>query len=167
MVEKGTLFHPSHYFIIAVLLWCLSEQTIFLIFAICCLLMVPWVVGKSPNLPNFSWHPFGMPYLPPGGLGRSSESLLNHNGGVKVNHFMIFAIFASWWYPGWLKSLPTFLIFHGDHFGMPYLPPGVLGRSSESFLHHNGGVKANHLYDFCNFLRPDGTLGGWKVSQPS
>ena len=84
-----------------------------------------------------------------------------------VSEQTIFMIFASRWYPRWLESLPTFLIFHGDHFGMPYLPPGVLGRSSESFLHHNGGVKANHLYDFCNFLRPDGTLGGWKVSQPS
>ena len=59
------------------------------------------------------------------------------------------------------------MIFPGDRFGMSYLPPGGLGRSSESFFHHKGGVRANQFYDFCNFLGPNGTLGGWKVSQPS
>ena len=61
----------------------------------------------------------------------------------KRTNFIIFAIFASPWYSRWLKGLSTFLIFHGDHFGMPYLPPGGLGRSSESFFHHKGGVRAN------------------------
>ena len=58
-------------------------------------------------------------------------------------------------------------IFYGDHFSIRYLPPGGLGRSSESFFCHDGGVGANHFNDFRNFLRPNGTLGGWKVSQPS
>ena len=59
------------------------------------------------------------------------------------------------------------MIFRGERFGRLYLPPGGLGSSSESFFHHDGGVGANHFYDFCNFLRPNVTLGGGKVSQPS
>ena len=78
----------------------------------------------------------------------------------KRTNFIIFVIFATPWYSRWLESLSTFLIFHGDRFGMPYLPPRGLGRSSESFFHHKGGVRANKFYDFCNFLRPDGTIGG-------
>ena len=84
-----------------------------------------------------------------------------------VSEQTIFMIFASRWYSRWYKSLSTFLIFHGDRFGMPYLPPGGLGRSSQSFFRHDGGVGANHFYDFRKFLRPNGTLGGWNVSQPS
>ena len=64
----------------------------------------------------------------------------------------IFAIFASQWYPRWLESVSTFVIFSGVHFGMPYLPPRGLGRSSESFFHHKGGVRANQFYDFLQFL---------------
>ena len=60
------------------------------------------------------------------------------------------------------RGVSTFLIFHGDHFSMQYL-----GRSLKSFCHHDFGVRVNQFYEFCNFLRPDGTLGGWKVSQPS
>ena len=73
----------------------------------------------------------------------------------------------SCWYSRWLESLSTVLIFPGKRFGKPYLPPVGLGRSFETFFHHDGGVKANHFYKFCNFLCPVGTLGGLKVSQPS
>ena len=65
--------------------------------------------------------------------------------------------------PDWGLVL-TFVIFPCEHFSMQYLPPGGLGRSSQSFFRHDGGVGANHFYDFCKFLRPNGTPGGWKVS---
>ena len=52
------------------------------------------------------------------------------------------------------------MIFPCEHFGMQYLPPGGLGRSSESFFHHDGGVGENIFGDFCDFVRPNGTLGG-------
>ena len=75
--------------------------------------------------------------------------------------------FVPQWYPMWLVGVSTFVNFHGDHFSMQYLPPVGLGRSSESFFHHDSGVRMIQFYEFCNFLRPHGTLGGWKVSQPS
>ena len=50
---------------------------------------------------------------------------------------------------------------------MQYLPPGGLGRSSELFFHHDGGVGANFFGDFCDFVRPNGTLGGQQGSKPS
>ena len=59
-----------------------------------------------------------------------------------------------------MESVSTFVIFPGDRFGMLYLPPGGLGRSSESFFHDDGGVGANIFGDFCNFVCPNGTLGG-------
>ena len=56
------------------------------------------------------------------------------------------------------------MIFRGERFGRLYLPPGGLGRSSESFFHHDDGVGANFFGDFCDFVHAYGTLGGWKVS---
>ena len=102
--------------------------------------------------------------MPPEDFGRFSELLYCHDGSVRAN---IFAIFVSIWYPRWLESLLTFVIFPGKHFGVQYLPPGGLGRSSQSFFRHKGGVRANQFHDFCNFLGPNGTLGCWKVYQPS
>ena len=99
--------------------------------------------------------------MPPEDFGRFSELLYCHDGSVRAN---IFAIFVSIWYPRWLESLSTFPIIPGQRFGMLYLPPGGLRRSSQSFFRHDGGVGANHFYDFCIFLRPNGTPGGWKVS---
>ena len=97
----------------------------------------------------------------PEDFGRFSELLYCHDGSVRAN---IFAIFVSIWYPRWLESLSTFPIIPGQRFGMLYLPPGGLRRSSQSFFRHDGGVGANHFYDFRKFLRPNGTLGGWNVS---
>ena len=79
-----------------------SERIYLEIFNFFCVLMVPYVAGRGLNLRDFSWY----------------------------------------------------------HFSMQYLPPVGLGRSSESFFHHDSGVRMIQFYEFCNFLRPDGTLGG-------
>ena len=73
-------------------------------------------------------------------------------------------IFASQWYSRWLERVLTFVIFPCEHFGMQYLPPGGLGRSSESFFRYDSGVRGNEFYKFYHFVRPNGTPGGWKVS---
>ena len=59
------------------------------------------------------------------------------------------------------------MIFPAERFGMQYLPPGGCGRSSETLFYHYSGEPANIFGDFCNFVRPNGTLGGWNGSQPS
>ena len=83
-------------------------------------------------------------------------------------HFCWFLhFFASQWYPKWLECVSTFTILPADRFGMQYLPPEGFWRSSESLFCHHGGFPANIFSDFCNFLRPNGTLSGWNVSQPS
>ena len=67
------------------------------------------MVGKSLNLPNFSWRSFRYAILATRGLGKvKGESLFYHYSGV---------------------------------------PVVVFG-------------------DFCNFVRPNGTLGGFNWSQP-
>ena len=142
-----------------------SERAIFMIFAFFVSQWYSRWLESVSTLVIFRGERFGRLYLPPGGLGRSSESFFHHDGGFRANHFCDFCnFFASQWYSRWWESVSTFVIFCGERFGMQYLPPGGLGRSSESFFHHDGGVRVNHFYDFCNFLRTDGTLGGWKVS---
>ena len=79
---------------------------------------------------------------------------------------MIFSVVASRWYSRWLESVLTLVFFHSDNFGMRYLPPGGLGRSRESLFYHYSGVPAVVFGDFCNFVCPNGTLGGWNGSQP-
>ena len=92
----------------------------------------------------------------------ASESFFHHDGGVRASNFYDFCYFLcrNGTLGGWKVSQPS-LFFCGERFGRLYLPPGGLGRSSESFFHHDSGVRANHFCDFCNFLRPNGTLGGW------
>ena len=83
-------------------------------------------------------------------------------------HFWWFLQFcASQWYLRWLEWVSTLTIFPAKHFGMPYLPPEGLGRWSESLFYHNSCVSSIIFGDFCNFVRPNGTLGGWNGSQPS
>ena len=66
-----------------------------------------------------------------------------------------------------LVSVSTYLNFCAEHFETQKLPPEGFGRSSELSFNYNSVVGANIFGDFCNFLRPNGTLGDWKVSQPS
>ena len=131
--------------------WCQSEPILwFLQF-----LGSQWYPRLYKSLSTFlifHGNHFGMPYLPPGGLGRSSKLIFPSKQWCQNEPFLWFLQFlGSQWYSRWLESVSTFVIFPGDRFGMLYLPPGGLGRSSESFFHHKGGVRANQFYDFCNF----------------
>ena len=126
------------------------------------------MVGKCLNLRDFSWRSFWYAILATRGPGKVIWVIFPSQGWCWSEPILWFLQFlGSQWYPRLYKSLSTFLIFHGNHFGMPYLPPRGLGRSSESFFHQRSGVRANHFCDFCNFLCPNGTLGGWKGSLPS
>ena len=99
------------------------------------------------------------------GTHRSHYSIITV---VTFRTFLVFLqYFASQWYFGWLEWVSTFPINPAERFGMQYLPPGGCGRSSESLFYHYSGEPANIFGDFCNFVRPNGTLGGWNGSQPS
>ena len=67
----------------------------------------------------------------------------------------------------WLEWVSNFMIFPAEQFDMQYLPPGGYGRSSETLFYHYSGEPANTFGDFCNFMRLNGTLGGWNGFQPS
>ena len=94
------------------------------------------------------------PYFPWEGFGRPSESLIRCYSGVRADNFCWFLqCFATYCYCSWLIRVSTFLVHRAEHFSTPH--------------YHYSGVPANIFGDFCNFLRPNDTLGGWKGSQPS
>ena len=40
------------------------------------------------------------------------------------------------------------------------MPPEDFGRSFKLLIGHDSGVGANIFGDYCNYVRPNGTLGG-------
>ena len=103
-----------------------------------------------------------MQYLPPVGCGRSSESLLYHYSGEPANIFGDFCILLrlNGTQGDWQGSQPSLLFLPNILVSNTCHQGAWEGHPSHFFL-HDGGVRVKHFYDFCNFLRPNGTLGGW------
>ena len=120
------------------------------------------------NLHDFSCRTIWYAILATRGLWEVIRVIILSLQWWTCEHFWWFLQFcASQWYFRWLEWVSTFMIFPAKRFGMPYLPPEGLERWSESLFYHYIGVPVNIFGDFCNFVRPYGTLGGWNGSQPS